>query len=258
VIARVYPAISAVSAAFARVGLPKDKINPADDYAYRAIDDVLDRLAPLLAEHKLCILPRVKRRRQALITQPGGEVLVQVALKVAFDLISAEDGSSHTIVAFGEALDHSDKATAKAMTSAYKYAVLQAFCVPVTGLDDSDAAATRRKGSTAPTEPVNGWAQWAEDIGEMVASCMASQAIDRLLSSNRALLSALAREQPALYATLGQTIAARRAQLSSPPPPTDSNSAPSRPPAKRRAKPATPRKLRSNGSAVPPTEAAHD
>lgn len=213
-IARVYTAINAVSAALAQRGVPKERVNVADDYVYRSIDDVLDRLAPLLAEHKLCILPRVLNRKQELLTQPGGEVLVHVTLRVAFDLVSAEDGSSHTIEAFGEALDYSDKGTAKAMSSAYKYAVLQAFCVPVMGSEDGDAASPRHRRDTSKCEPVNGWAQWAADIGEMVASCMTCEAIDRVVTTHRPLLAALAREQPELYAKLGENIAARRTALS--------------------------------------------
>lgn len=55
----VYAAINAVTAELAKVGIAKIRINEADDYKYRSIDDVLDRLAPLLAEKRLCILPNV-------------------------------------------------------------------------------------------------------------------------------------------------------------------------------------------------------
>src|SRR5207253_5037737 len=57
VIARVYGAINAVTSAFAQQGIAKDRFNTADEYAYRSIDDVLVRLSPLLAEHRLCVLP---------------------------------------------------------------------------------------------------------------------------------------------------------------------------------------------------------
>ena len=44
-------------------GIAKSRFNQADDYKYRSIDDVLDRLAPLLAKHRLCVLPRVRERQ---------------------------------------------------------------------------------------------------------------------------------------------------------------------------------------------------
>jgi hypothetical protein len=47
------------SSALARNGIAKDHLNDDEDYAYRSIDDVLNRLSPLLAEHKLCVLARV-------------------------------------------------------------------------------------------------------------------------------------------------------------------------------------------------------
>jgi hypothetical protein len=41
-----------------------------------------------------------------------------VSVHAAFDLVSALDGSTHTVQSFGEALDDSDKGTAKAIYSA--------------------------------------------------------------------------------------------------------------------------------------------
>ena len=213
---RVYSAISAITSAFASRGLPKERINLDDGYAYRAIDEVVERLAPLLGEHKLCILPRVLERTQGERIDPTGESLIHVTLRVAFDLVSVEDGSSHTIEAVGEALDHSDKASAKAMTSAYKHAVLHAFCIPVSGREDADRCSPGRNSSAALPAPVEGWAQWAEDIAAVVTSCATPEAIERLLASNRGLLSGLAREQPHEYARIGRAIAVRRKVLAQP------------------------------------------
>ena len=213
---RVYSAISAITSAFASHGLPKDRINLDDGYSYRAIDEVVYRLAPLLGEHKLCILPRVLERTQGERIDPAGESLIHVTLRVAFDLVSVEDGSSHTIEAVGEALDHSDKASAKALTSAYKHAVLHAFCIPVSGRDDPDWSSPGRGSTAALPAPVEGWLQWAEDIASVVAACATPEAIERLLASNRAQLSVLAREQPDAYTRVGRAIAGRRKALAQP------------------------------------------
>lgn len=58
----VYRAINAVAAELAQAGIAKTHCNEAQGYEYRSIDDVLNRLAPLLARHRLCVLPRVLRR----------------------------------------------------------------------------------------------------------------------------------------------------------------------------------------------------
>ena len=172
-IPRVYGAIGAITSAFARHGIAKERLNLADDYAYRSIDDVVVRLAPLLAEHKLCVLPRVLDRAVAERTGANGELLLSVALKVAYDLVSLEDGSSHTIEVYGEALDASDKATAKAMQSAYKYAVIQAFAIPVTGSEDADARSPRLGQPDLTAEPVQGGTSGARTLSRCSACARA-------------------------------------------------------------------------------------
>ena len=55
----VYTAINAIAAELAQHGIAKSRTYEADDYKYRSIDDVLDRLAPLLAKHR----PRASKNR---------------------------------------------------------------------------------------------------------------------------------------------------------------------------------------------------
>ena len=58
----IYGAINAVTAELAGSGIAKNRTNLVEGYKYRSIDDVLNRLAPLLAKHRLCVLPRVVDR----------------------------------------------------------------------------------------------------------------------------------------------------------------------------------------------------
>jgi hypothetical protein len=135
----VYGAIAAVSADIAKVGISKDRTNTQQGFKFRGIDDVLNALSPLLARHKLIILPRVLSRTQTERATAKGGVLFSVVVDAEFDFISAEDGSRHTVRTFGEGMDSADKATNKAMSTAYKYAAFQAFCIPVEGaLDEGD------------------------------------------------------------------------------------------------------------------------
>ena len=100
----VYAAINAVTAELASAGIPKSRFNPVDEYKYRSIDDVLNRLAPLLAKHRLCVLPRVRERQTTERSGDDLQLLINVALRVSFTLVSADDGSSHKVEAYGEAL----------------------------------------------------------------------------------------------------------------------------------------------------------
>ena len=198
---QVYRAITAIAAELSGAGIAKRHRNERDDYRYRSIDDVLNRLSPLLAKHRLCVLPRVLERTSTDRVGDGDLLLVGVTLRVAFDLVSSADGSSHSIGAFGEALDASDKATAKAMSSAYKHAMLQAFCVPVAQIEDADASSHRLKRSrTHQREPVEGWAMWTSGIMDIAESCATIEALEHLQQRQRPLLKAISREKQNLRA----------------------------------------------------------
>ena len=212
---RIYTAINAVAAEFARSGVPKSHTNVEGQYQYRGIDDIYNRLSPLLAAHRVCVLPRVLERVANDRAGVDGTLLVSVTIRVAFDLVSAEDASVHVVEAFGEALDSSDKATSKAMTAAYKYAVIQAFCIPVCGTEDADASSPKLSNGHSP-EPVQGWRQWAADIQDMIRLCETDEALARVQQSNRALLHSLSKEKPELYASVGEAMALRRQALKRP------------------------------------------
>lgn len=220
-IPRVYSAIHAVTAAFSRGGIPAKGRNREDDYDYRCIDDLYAALSPLLAEHKLCVLPRVLERTSSERIGSDGEALTCVAVRSAFDLVSVDDGSVHTIEAFGEALDHSDKATAKAMTAAYKSAMFEAFCIPVIGAEDADDASPRlgRRPERVPElalRPEQGWDAWLAELQSRVCACDSCESLIHLQNEERDKLGALKRERPELYQQVGAEIASRRQELAQP------------------------------------------
>jgi hypothetical protein len=135
---QVYAAIIQVMKAIGAAGISKDRKNEQQGYKFRGIDDVYNALNGILAEANLCILPRVlKRDVTERATQKGG-VLFYVVLDMEFDFISALDGSKHVVAVVGEAMDSADKATNKAMSAGYKYACMEAFCIPTEGDNDAD------------------------------------------------------------------------------------------------------------------------
>jgi hypothetical protein len=137
---QVYKAINAVQKELSTVGITKDRRNmQGNGYNFRGIDDVYNTIAPLLAKHGLCILPRVLARECVERVSQKGGALFYITVEVEFDFVSAEDGSKHTVKTFGEAMDSGDKATNKAMSAAYKYAAFQAFSIPTEADNDADA-----------------------------------------------------------------------------------------------------------------------
>ena len=142
----VYAKIAAVQGELAKVGIAKEGNNAAQGYKFRGIDQVYGTLSPLLAKHGLCVLPRIIEREmheRVTIKEWNGQkkesVLFYVTVTAEFDFVSADDGSTHTVRTYGEAMDSGDKATNKAMSAAYKYAALMTFAIPTEGDNDADA-----------------------------------------------------------------------------------------------------------------------
>lgn len=135
----VYQKIAAVTSALAAAGISKDQTNSFDRYNFRGIDDVYNALAPLLAEHKLVILPTCEESVHTVVQTSQGKPANHVSVMVSYRFVDAESGSSEEQISFtnvrvpGEATDRGDKAENKAMSAAYKLMAFQTFCIPVEG-----------------------------------------------------------------------------------------------------------------------------
>jgi hypothetical protein len=163
---KVYEKIAAVTAELSKIGISKDSKNQSQGYAFRGIDAVYCALSPLLSKHGLCILPRVTDRQVIERQNRQGTALFYVTLTVEFDFVAAEDGSKHTVITVGEAMDSGDKASNKAMSAAYKYAAFQTFCIPTEG--DNDADSQTHEVAAATTDPaVEAAVQLAATIEEL-------------------------------------------------------------------------------------------
>jgi hypothetical protein len=152
---KVYEKIAAVQSALAKTGISKSRRNSGQGYDFRGIDEVYAALSPLLAEHGLCILPRMISREVVERQTAKGGALFNVTVEAEFDFVAAEDGSTHVVRTFGEAMDSADKATNKAMSAAYKYAALMAFAIPTEGDNDADATTHDVAPQPLPTGPIN-------------------------------------------------------------------------------------------------------
>jgi hypothetical protein len=157
---KVYQAIAAVSAQLAKDGIGKSRENKTQGFKFRGIDETLNALAPVLSANGLVVLPRMMTRQITERESRNGGVLFSVVVEAEFDFVSAEDGTTHTVRTFGEAMDSGDKATNKAMSIAYKYAAFLAFCIPVEGMAaDADETVHEVK----PSKP-RGYAAWVATL----------------------------------------------------------------------------------------------
>jgi hypothetical protein len=129
---QIFKAIPAILADVEAIG--KNRTNKQQGFAFRGIDDVMNTLHPLLAKHKVfptCEVSSVTRSERE--TKSGGTMFC-VTLKAKYTL-HAEDGSSVSTEAAGEGMDTADKATNKAMSACYKYAMFQLLCIPTEAVD---------------------------------------------------------------------------------------------------------------------------
>jgi hypothetical protein len=124
----IYPAILAIMDDIPAIY--KERKNDSQNYNFRGIDDVYNAINPLLSKHgvfmKAEVLEKTRVERPA---RTGGGTLAFVQVYTRYHFV-AKDGSFVTTETLGEGMDSGDKATAKAMSIAQKYAILQMFCIP--------------------------------------------------------------------------------------------------------------------------------
>lgn len=118
--------------------IDKGQKNAQQNFMYRGIDAVMNVFQPLLARHKVFVVPEVlESHREERQTKNGGN-LIYTILKVKYTFF-ADDGSSVSAIVQGEGMDSADKSSNKAMSVAFKYACFQVFCIPTEEMKDPDA-----------------------------------------------------------------------------------------------------------------------
>lgn len=133
---KIFTQIPKVMADVGAVG--KGGFNQHDNYKFRTIDDVYNKLQPALSLNGVFFVPNILDSREEKLKSAKGTDMLRVKLKVRYD-IYADDGSKIESVVEGEAIDRSDKATNKALTAALKYMLIQVFCLAVENESDADS-----------------------------------------------------------------------------------------------------------------------
>lgn len=192
----VYAAIVAVTDAMAREGIAKSRSNQQQGYKFRSVDDVYAAIGRHLADNKLCMLPRVTDRATLERPTKSGGVSTYTTLTVEFDLVSAVDGSKHTICTVGEAMDSADKSSNKSMSAAFKYAAFLAFQIPTEGDNDADAHHIEPAARNQDLTPVLAASvAWGTRELEMVKALKSAKTMGELLEA-WSIVSAEAKSAP--------------------------------------------------------------
>lgn len=115
--------------------IEKGQKNTQQNFNYRGIDDIMNALKPLLVKHEVLTACNIAEQSHEIVTDAKGRQTIRALIKLEVKLYCSADGSNISVSAIGEAMDYGDKAFNKAMSIAYKYAMLQTFCIPTEMVD---------------------------------------------------------------------------------------------------------------------------
>jgi hypothetical protein len=148
----IFPAMLAVLRDVEAVG--KNRANQTQGYKFRSIDDVLNAIHPSLAKAGVFLAPEVTDRQIERTEKEGKTGGMQTTWHVHLTVrhrFYAVDGSSVDVTTIGSAMDSGDKASNKAMSAALKYALIEAFAIPLEDMDEGDEDRGPRRGAGPET-----------------------------------------------------------------------------------------------------------
>jgi hypothetical protein len=133
---KVLPIAQALNEIMKAVGaIAKTDRNNAQGFNFRGIDSVVNAVSPQLQKFGVVVVPTVEEYDYASVEiGKNRTVMGHVKVKVTYTFIGAGgDAIKATVV--GEAMDSGDKATAKAMSVAFRTALLQSLSLPTDDID---------------------------------------------------------------------------------------------------------------------------
>jgi hypothetical protein len=113
----------------------KTDTNRQQGFNFRGIDAVINAVAPALIDAGVIVVPNVRTYEHGTVEVGGKRTPMGHARVVVEYTFYGPDGDTIMCSAPGEAMDSGDKATAKAMSVAYRTALLQALSLPTTEAD---------------------------------------------------------------------------------------------------------------------------
>lgn len=157
--------IEALSAVMADVGaVRKDSKNQSQGFNFRGIDSVMNAVSPALRKHGVIVFPQVLSSEYDTVTIGSkGTQMGHCRVKVTYTFM-ASDGSNIEATVVAESMDSGDKATAKAMSVAFRTCLLQTLCLPTDELDpDAETFERAPKQSVKQRASAPAPDRWSDD-----------------------------------------------------------------------------------------------
>lgn len=131
----VHEALVKVSAGVGNVG--KEGYSEHGKFNFRGVDAVVNAVAPELRRHGVTVHPVLKSVERRTAPGSSGKALNFVAVVVDY-VFTGPAGDTLTATVPGESFDSGDKATAKAMSVAFRTCLLQTLTLPTDAPDPDE------------------------------------------------------------------------------------------------------------------------
>lgn len=143
----------AIAAVYGKTGyVQKEAAKPGLGYSYAGIAALIYHLRPVMVEFGVYmhVAEVTNVHRESFTTKNGGN-MNRTTLNARIRFTHGPSGTYIECMASGEGMDNGDKSSNKAMTGAFKYALLETFCIE-TGDDPDDTNSNDQE--QAPPRPV--------------------------------------------------------------------------------------------------------
>lgn len=135
--------VQAMSRAMAEIGaVAKDGRNAQFNFQFRGVDAVVNAASPAFRHNGIVVTPEVLTVERESVPARNGGQMMNVYLTVRYTFHGPRGDSIQATVA-AESFDAGDKATAKAMSVAFRIALLQALALPTHDEDPDDVTYER-------------------------------------------------------------------------------------------------------------------
>ena len=133
---QIYQALTAINKEVEAI--KKDQTNTQQGFKYRGIDQVMNDLHSLFAKHEVLITSEVLNSFREERVNKNGTCLIWTIIDYKFTF-TANDGTTISSTARGEAMDSGDKGSNKCISVALKYVLFNMFLIPTEEMKDPDA-----------------------------------------------------------------------------------------------------------------------
>lgn len=137
----------------------KNGRNKQQGFNFRGVDDVMNAVGPALREHGVVVSPTNVEHTIASKNTAKGALMNFATVKVEYTVFGP-DGSHFTGQVAAESFDSGDKATAKAMSVAFRTFLLQTLCLPTDDADPDEDTYNETRPGNRPRAQGNTGPDW--------------------------------------------------------------------------------------------------